>query len=79
MGATLPAQWGRKMPKPDLDIVALQRQFRLTVRFRRVREYRVRMWIGRRLIQIAAWVMAVEYTEEALYELRGLEHDQDTE
>lgn len=58
------------MAKSEVDIMELQRRFRLTLRFRRIREYRVRMWIGRQLIRIAAWIMSVEYTEEALYELR---------
>jgi len=43
----------------DLDAKELATMITLRVRIRRMRRWRVRLWIGCRLIRLASWVMWV--------------------
>ncbi len=40
-----------------LDAVKLMREITVTIKFRRVREFRLRLFVGKLLFRTAAWIM----------------------
>jgi hypothetical protein len=48
----------------DVDILEAARQITLEVRFTKMREMKVRMWIATRLIILAAWITGMEIEVE---------------
>jgi hypothetical protein len=54
--------------RAELDLVREMRRFNCQIRIRRTRELAVRLWLGKKLFLLAAWVMNcnLEVDEEVL-------------
>jgi hypothetical protein len=59
----------------DVDMKELAEQFEIEVRLKNLNQWKIRIWLGRKLIQLAAWIIWADIKfaddEEAIsYETR---------